>query len=235
MAEQRLQDTLAGSYLLRVASSGSGMSLSLKVPAKVSHFKISKKLKGPSSADADSGLWYLVGKPTEFETISGLIEHYAKTECTRDGHTRLVYPCPTTDESPYVDMRDDVFVNKTAYAGVRRKSVMLQSAMARQLDKGAGTVRLLASSGTAFVVGDRVEIIDKGAGTVRFVGLHHVEGTYGNSSTLLSRTMCAAPYFFPRATHTVLHRPRVLGDGTEGIACWDAQPTHCGPRSYIIR
>ena len=39
--------------------------------------------------------------------------------------------------------------------------------------------------GTAFGVGDRVEIVNKGAGTVRFVGLHHVEGTYGNSSTLL--------------------------------------------------
>ena len=40
-----------------------------------------------------------------------------------------------------------------------------------------------SSSGAAFGVGDRVEIVDKGAGTVRFVGLHHVEGTYGNSST----------------------------------------------------
>ena len=62
-----------------------------------------------------------------------------------------------------------------------------------------------ASPGTAFVVGDRVEIVDKGAGTVRFVGLHHVEGTYGNSSTLLYGTTCA-PFFIPRATHTMLHR-----------------------------
>ena len=62
-----------------------------------------------------------------------------------------------------------------------------------------------SSPGAAFVVGDRVEIVDKGVGTVRFVGLHHVEGTYGNSSTLLYGTTCA-PFFIPRATRTVLHR-----------------------------
>ena len=55
---------------------------------------------------------------------------------------------------------------------------------------GAASMRSLrpahvssSSIGAAFGVGARVEIVDKGAGTVRFVGLHHVEGTYGNSST----------------------------------------------------
>jgi hypothetical protein len=124
---------MPGSYLLRVASSGSGISLSLKLPTKVAHFKISKKLTAASSGADSAGLWYLVGKPTEFETIAGLIEHYAKTECTRDGHACLVYPCPTTDESPYVDMRDDVVVNKAALASARRKSVEVHSALARQL------------------------------------------------------------------------------------------------------
>ena len=55
---------------------------------------------------------------------------------------------------------------------------------------GAASMRSLrpahvssSSIGAAFGVGARVEIVDKGAGTVRFVGLHHVEGTYGSSST----------------------------------------------------
>jgi len=64
--------TLAGTYLFRVASSGSGLSLSLKVPAKVCHFKISKT--------TPSGLWHLVGKPEAFATIAALVECYTTSE-----------------------------------------------------------------------------------------------------------------------------------------------------------
>ena len=78
--------------------------------------------------------------------------------------------------------RDGAAFNNPMYNEV---SINVVSAAA-----GAASMRSLrpahvssSSIGAAFGVGDRVEIVDKGAGTVRFVGLHHVEGTYGNSST----------------------------------------------------
>ena len=62
-------------------------------------------------------------------------------------------------------------------------------------------------SATAFVVGDRVEIVGKGAGTVRFVGLHHVEGTYANSRHCCTgRCLLHSSPPPRRAIHTVLHR-----------------------------
>ena len=71
----------------------------------------------------ESGLWYLVGKQKEFDTIFTLIDYHTTTETNSSDHTCLIYPCPVTvDENPYVEMRDDIEINHDALAQARRRS-----------------------------------------------------------------------------------------------------------------
>lgn len=113
LAEHRLEDASDGTYLFRESETRPGFSLSLKVPGRVKHFMISKK---------ESGLWYLVGKQKEFDTIFTLIEYHTNTETNSSDHTCLTYPCPVNvDENPYVQMNDDVTVNAQAMAEVKAK------------------------------------------------------------------------------------------------------------------
>eukprot|EP00040_Diaphanoeca_grandis_P026919 m.151835 g.151835 ORF g.151835 m.151835 type:complete len:153 (+) comp30783_c2_seq1:2230-2688(+) len=99
LAEQRLADALKGTYLFRESETRPGFSLSLKVPEKVKHFMVAKK---------DSGLWYLVGKTQEFNSIDELIEWFSKEEnpTNSSDSTCLQYPCPTEEESPYTYILD---------------------------------------------------------------------------------------------------------------------------------
>ena len=84
-----------------------------------------------------------------------------------------------------------------------------------------------SSSVAAFVVRDRVEIVDKGTGTVLFVGLHHVQGTYGNSQhclNLLHATMCVS-FCFPRAPPRRAALRGAMAQNTSCIVFWDATGT----------
>lgn len=126
LAEKRLDDALQGTYLFRESETRPGFSLSLKVPEKVKHFMIAKK---------ESGLWHLVGKQKEFDTIYTLIKYHSETETNSSDHTCLLYPCPAQheDENPYVEMRDDIEVDEEALATARRLSEE-----AKKIAKSAG-------------------------------------------------------------------------------------------------
>lgn len=114
VAEHRLDETLDGTYLFRESETRPGFSLSLKVPNRVKHFMIAKK---------ENGLWHLVGKQKDFDTIFTLINYHSKTETNSSDHTCLVYPCPVAaEENPYVEMRDDVEIDEDALARAKRIS-----------------------------------------------------------------------------------------------------------------
>mmetsp|Transcript_19242 Transcript_19242/g.50010 ORF Transcript_19242/g.50010 Transcript_19242/m.50010 type:complete len:164 (-) Transcript_19242:414-905(-) len=113
-AEQRLSDCAVGTYLFRESETRPGFSLSLRVPDKVKHFMISQK--------EDSGLWYLVGKKKEFKSMFDLIEFHGTTQTNQGDGTCLLYPCPVTEENPYVEMSNSVEVDDEALLLARRES-----------------------------------------------------------------------------------------------------------------
>eukprot|EP00053_Salpingoeca_punica_P002533 m.38279 g.38279 ORF g.38279 m.38279 type:complete len:148 (+) comp11630_c0_seq1:197-640(+) len=110
-AELLLEKKEVGTFLFRDSESRSGFSLSLRVHDKTKHYMVRKQ---------PSGLYMLVGKQHEFETISELIEFFRSTPASTTDGVCLKFPCPReTTGRTYVSLADDDEVNYNALDEVK--------------------------------------------------------------------------------------------------------------------
>ena len=85
MAEQQLENTPNGYFLVRESETKSGcFSLSLKHPGGIAHFRIEKK---------DSGLYEIPGTHESFATLLDLINHFKHNSISEHPHYKLISPC----------------------------------------------------------------------------------------------------------------------------------------------
>ena len=85
MAEQQLENTPNGYFLVRDSETKSGcFSLSLKHPGGIVHFRIERK---------DSGLYEIPGTHESFATLLDLIDHFKHNPISEHPYYKIIFPC----------------------------------------------------------------------------------------------------------------------------------------------